>query len=59
MKTSFISILFVLLGTLLSSCSVIAEIFKTGVWFGIMMVLVVLFLIFYFLNKSRNKNGGA
>ncbi|MGZ3900452.1 MAG: hypothetical protein ACXVNM_03690 [Bacteroidia bacterium] len=40
----------------LTSCEIIGGIFKTGVWFGVVLVILVIFLIFYFLNKG--KGGG-
>jgi len=40
----------------LTSCEIIGDIFKTGVWFGVVLVILVIFLIFYFLNKG--KGGG-
>jgi hypothetical protein len=45
-----------LLGTtslLLTSCEIVGDIFKTGVWVGVVLVIGVIFLIFYFLNKGK------
>jgi hypothetical protein len=37
----------------LTSCEIIGDIFKTGVWVGVVAVIGVIFLIFYFLNKGK------
>ncbi len=37
----------------LTSCQAIADIFKTGVWFGVIGVVVVIGLILYFIGKAR------
>jgi hypothetical protein len=37
----------------LTSCEIIGDIFKTGVWVGVVLVILVIFLIFYFLNKGK------
>lgn len=37
----------------LSSCEIIGGIFKTGMWVGVVLVVLVIFLIFYFLNKGK------
>ncbi|MCW3077332.1 MAG: hypothetical protein JWO32_1941 [Bacteroidetes bacterium] len=37
----------------LSSCEIVGEIFKTGMWVGVVLVVLVIFLIFYFLNKGK------
>ncbi|MBA3665684.1 MAG: hypothetical protein H0W61_15980 [Bacteroidetes bacterium] len=37
----------------LGSCQVAGEIFKTGIWLGVVLVILVIFLIFYFLNKGK------
>lgn len=51
----YLPILFVM-ALSLTSCEIIGDIFKTGVWFGVVLVILVIFLIFYFLNKGK---GGA
>jgi len=48
-KISFLSILAILLG--FSSCQMIGDIFKTGVWFGVIMVVVVVGLVIFLLAK--------
>ncbi len=39
----------------LSSCEAIAGIFKAGVWVGIIIVIVVIALIFWIINKVGKK----
>ena len=36
-----------------SSCEAIADIFKAGMWFGIIGVIVVVALIIWLINKMR------
>jgi TRAP-type C4-dicarboxylate transport system permease large subunit len=38
-----------------SSCQAIGDIFKAGVWVGVLIVLGVLALIIYLITKSSNK----
>lgn len=45
-------ILFFLISTL-SSCQAIGDIFKAGVWFGVIGVGLVVFLIIYLISRSR------
>ncbi len=48
--------LFLLLFTaslLLSSCEAIGDIFKAGVWFGVIGVVLVVGLILYFVGKKK------
>lgn len=40
----------------LTSCEIAGEIFKTGMWLGVVLVILVIFLIFYFLNKGKGKS---
>ena len=37
----------------LSGCQAIADIFKAGVWVGIMIVFVVIFLVVFFIGRSK------
>jgi len=37
----------------LSSCQAIGDIFKAGVWVGIIIVFVVIFLIVFLIGRSR------
>jgi len=55
MKSISYSLLFLLI-TILSSCEVIGGIFKAGVWSGIIIVVLIIAVIVYFINKAgRNK----
>ena len=48
-----------LLATTLTSCEVIGDIFKAGVWSGVIIVVVVLGLIIWLVSKvfgGGNKN---
>ena len=49
--------LIALLTTTLSSCSVIGDIFKAGVWSGIIIVVVVLALIIWLVSKIFGGRG--
>ena len=37
----------------LSSCSAIGGIFKAGMWTGIIAIAIVVFIILYFISRSR------
>jgi uncharacterized membrane protein YkvI len=37
----------------LSGCQAIADIFKAGVWVGIIIVVVVIFLVVFLIGKSK------
>jgi len=39
----------------LSSCEAIAGIFKAGVWFGIIGVVVIVIIIFWLISKAGKK----
>jgi hypothetical protein len=45
--------LFAVLALLLSSCQVIGDIFKAGVWVGILMVVIVIVIIIFIVAKIR------
>jgi len=54
MKTQFSSIiLFALLLLMVPGCQVIGDIFKAGVWVGILAVVGVIVLIFWLIGKAR------
>ncbi|HVZ95761.1 MAG TPA: hypothetical protein VG847_02725 [Chitinophagaceae bacterium] len=40
---------------LLSGCQVIGDIFKAGVWAGVLGVVIIIVLIFWLISKRRNK----
>ena len=37
----------------MSSCEVIGDIFKAGVWVGVLLVVVVLAIIFWIISKAK------
>jgi len=39
----------------LSSCQAIAGIFKAGVWFGVIGVIVIIVIIFWLISKAGKK----
>ncbi|MDQ6844710.1 MAG: phosphatidate cytidylyltransferase [Bacteroidota bacterium] len=43
----------VLLIVTLSSCQAIAGVFKAGVWFGVIGVVVVIAIILWLINRAR------
>ena len=48
--------IFVLLAFILftsSSCQAIADIFKAGVWVGVLLVVLVIGIIFWLINKAK------
>jgi len=53
LKTVLVSMLF--MAITLSSCEAIAGIFKAGVWFGVIGVIVILVIIFWLISKAGKK----
>ena len=51
-----LSSLLLLIVTTTSSCQAIADIFKTGFWAGIIVVVVVIGLILWLVGRGRNNN---
>jgi hypothetical protein len=47
---------FALAVSLLSSCSVIGDIFKAGYYVGIIVVIIVLVIIFWIVSLFRGRN---
>jgi hypothetical protein len=41
---------------LLSGCQAIGDIFKAGVWVGVLVVVAVIGLIVFIISKAGNKN---
>jgi hypothetical protein len=39
---------------LFSSCQAIGDIFKTGVWFGVILVVGIILLIIYLVTRSKS-----
>jgi hypothetical protein len=52
-NTALIS--FLIMATSLSSCQAIGDIFKAGVWFGILGVVVIIVIIFWLISKAGKK----
>ena len=50
---SKVSLLLIIMAITFSSCSAIAGIFKAGVWFGVIGVIVIVAIIFWLINKAR------
>jgi hypothetical protein len=51
-------ILLMLLFPLLSSCELIGDIFKAGVWVGVLLVVVVVGLIIFIVARLLGGGGG-
>jgi hypothetical protein len=62
MTTSRLSLFFVLamLATTLTGCEIAGDIFKGGLWVGVISVFIVVAIIFWLVGKmGGNKGGGA
>jgi hypothetical protein len=55
MKNSFYVLLFVMISISLTSCQVVGDIFKAGVWVGILAVAAVIGLIIFLISKLSGK----
>ena len=53
LRTILLPLLF--MAVTLSSCEAIAGIFKAGVWFGIIGVVVIVIIIFWLISKAGKK----
>ncbi|MEO6327314.1 MAG: hypothetical protein ABIO55_00190 [Ginsengibacter sp.] len=51
-NTSFFALLLILTATL-SSCQAIADIFKAGVWVGVIVVVLIIGIILWVIGKAR------
>ena len=51
-----ISILLIIIFSGLSSCQLIGDIFKAGVWVGVFLVVGIIALIMYLVTRGSNKN---
>ena len=51
----YISLLFVIVSTSLTSCELVGDIFKAGVWVGILAVVAVIGLIIFSISKLSGK----
>ena len=43
----------VIITVALSSCAAIGGIFKAGVWFGVIGIVLIIAIIFWLINKAR------
>ena len=50
---SFLWLWTIVVAMTFSSCELIGDIFKVGVWVGIIIVVVIVALIFWLINKFR------
>lgn len=55
MKKIICSLLVLILISVLSSCSVVTGIFKAGMGFGIVLVVLIIGLVLYFVLRARSK----
>jgi TRAP-type C4-dicarboxylate transport system permease large subunit len=46
----------IIIAILFSSCQAIGDIFKAGVWVGVVIVVAVIALIAFIISKAGNKN---
>lgn len=53
MKNSFLIALFLVIVTTLSSCEAIGDIFKAGMWVGIIIVIIIVGLVLWLIGKVR------
>lgn len=61
MTTSRLSLLFIFatLATTLTSCSLAGDIFKGGLWIGVIGVFVVVAIIWWLVSKMSGGGGNA
>lgn len=52
-KNTALSFLLVAMVALLSSCEAIGDIFKAGMWMGIIVVVIVIALVLWLIGKIR------
>ena len=57
-KVNFKAALFLLItmSFILGSCQAIGDIFKAGVWVGIIVVVAIVAIIFWLVSKAGNKS---
>jgi predicted cation transporter len=53
MKSNTLYILLLMLTALFTSCEAIGDVFKAGIWMGIIIVVLVVGLIFWLINKAK------
>ncbi len=52
-KNSALAVLLVAIVTLLTSCEAIGDIFKAGMWMGIIIVVIIIALVLWLIGKIR------
>jgi hypothetical protein len=55
MKNSLYVFLFVMISMSLTSCELVGDIFKAGVWVGILAVAAIIGLIIFLISKLSGK----
>jgi hypothetical protein len=55
MKNSLYVFLFVIISMSLTSCELVGDIFKAGVWVGILAVAAIIGLIIFLISKLSGK----
>ncbi len=55
MKNSLYVLLFVMISMSLTSCELVGDIFKAGVWVGILAVVAVIVLVVFLISKLSGK----
>jgi hypothetical protein len=53
MKTNLLALLFVTATFFLSSCQALGDIFKAGMWMGVIIVVIVIALVLWLIGKMR------
>ena len=53
-KTYFSVVLLLALATMLNSCQAIGDIFKAGVWVGVIVVVAIVGIILWLVGKSKS-----
>jgi hypothetical protein len=51
----YASLLFVMISISLTSCELVGDIFKAGVWVGVLVVVAILGLIIFLISKLSGK----
>lgn len=54
MKVNVSMLLLIFMSFCFSSCQAIGDIFKTGVWFGVIGVIALILLIVFLVTRSKN-----
>jgi hypothetical protein len=55
MKNSHYVLLFAMISVSLTSCELVGDIFKAGVWVGVLVVAAVIALIIFLISKLSGK----